>query len=303
MTIFASSMQFLFHEMKVKVCKTINVIHSPSERVPLLINHLKIINLELEQFHCRFKHIKNINLLEPKLNFLKLAYFNLQLGFYTTELMKIPILNPPIRNKFNPSIPIHQSVLLQNQLLQMFKNIQSFQQNEILKEHSDNYIELKKIINDYQNNIDDMFKYILGNCKGINLFDIYFRYGETLFKENIFKSSDIAFRHCIEEFEIAKKNHFKSENERIELTIMKSFVHYRQACLIYIISNPQLKDNNELIENIPDNIPKGYWDAYFNQSLIVFKTLPNDLNIFQYSGFIIHLYETLKKELPKYIVC
>ena len=132
----ASSMQELFHQTRGNCLNIIKFTNHPQAKVPLLLTELQGYNVKMSEFNTRFKHIKQTvqeeDQLYPKLNYLKLSMFGYQLGLYITELMKLSCMNPAkeLRKTFNASIPIHQSLMMQNQMINMFLQVQVFSNME-----------------------------------------------------------------------------------------------------------------------------------------------------------------------------
>ncbi|KAF0976958.1 hypothetical protein FDP41_004253 [Naegleria fowleri] len=263
--IFTNSMQELLQRTYGNCSKLLQLhMGHPQTKLPLLMNEVQRFNAGMKEFHSRFQHQTQTMPLEkqlyPKLSFLKLSVFGYQLGFYTTETMKLACLNPPKkeRTSFVAGIPIHQSILLQNQLVNMFFMIQNFYKFELLGQHPEEYEEILQFYKNITSQIDPLFENTLLSsfCVGVNVFDLLFRYSETLYAEGIYSDSEKSIRRCIEESANASEKCYKTHQQVWRFKVMESMCLYRLGQLHARKIGELDKLSKELLQ---DNPALKYW--------------------------------------------
>ncbi|KAG2388274.1 hypothetical protein C9374_000438 [Naegleria lovaniensis] len=235
-SLIAASMQELLNRTYGNCDKLLRVhVGHPQTKLPLLLNQVQQFNSQMKEFNSRFQHEKQTMPLEkqlyPKLGFLKLSIFGYQLGFYTTETMKLACLNPPKKERttFTAGIPIHQALLLQNQLVNLFFTTQNFYKHELLGQHSEEYEEILQFYKNSTGQIDPLFENTLLSsfCVGVNAFDLLFRYSETLYAEGIYTEAEKSIRRCIEESSNASEKCYKTPQQVWRFKVMESMCMYR----------------------------------------------------------------------------
>ncbi|EFC45918.1 predicted protein [Naegleria gruberi] len=295
---FASNVQEAFRQTYFNVSKLIEQTNGPHNKVPVLLNELQRFNATLAEYNQRFKHQKQTVKMEdqlfPKINFYRMSLFSYQLGLYTTELMKLSCMNPPkeARKKFNASIPVHQALLLQNQMINMFLQNQTFYRFELLGNYSDDISIIMEKNKEFSSSIDPLFKdtILSSYFKGINLFDLYFRYCETLYQEGVYKSCLVAYQRCIQESREVEGKFYSTPEEIWQLKVMQAMCFYK----IGLIHTRQ-QGKFEILGKEPLDDALKYW---FDQA---HNALPEQTfeEMDKITGYHFLLYSELDRELPK----
>jgi len=299
-----ASMQEVYQNSVGMCSKIMNQVNHPQEKVPLLLTIIQQYNNYLGEFHQRFKHERQTTIHEkqllPKLNFLKMYLFGFQLGFYTTELMKLSCMNPPRaqRTKFHASIPLHQGLLLQNQMLGMYSQNLAFYKYDLLGQYPDNMEEIKENYREMTLKIHPLFEHtLLGSyCKGVNLFDLYFRYAESLYGEKIYKTAITSYQRCVEESSVVNGKFYSTPDELWQLSVMTSM------CLLRLgfLHAKKLTEKPVSIETLQEDSSLKYWFDKAKSELPkeTYEEITND-PANEIPGYHYLLYCELKRELNK----